>query len=216
VSRNSSSVLTRHLTPDEFVDLLDGRSREIPAGHLAACEACQRQLTELRQAWEAAVSVPAPEPSPLFWDHLSARVRAAVAEESAPRRPWWVMNLGWRSAMLAAVGAAAALIIAVNLGGPGTGDVRFSTNSAQATMSVAIQPSMPSAAPSAADAAAASLDDDEPLALMVDLASEVDWDSVDDVTLAARGGADRLIVDMSDDERAELQRMLKEALDSGA
>jgi hypothetical protein len=75
---------------------------------------------------------------------------------------------------------------------------------------------MPSAAPSAADAAAASLDDDEPLALMVDLASEVDWDSVDDVTLAARGGADRLIVDMSDDERAELQRMLKEALDSGA
>lgn len=34
-----------------------------------------------------------PEPSPLFWNHLSARVRDAVAVEPIPRS-WWMMY--WR------------------------------------------------------------------------------------------------------------------------
>lgn len=214
---NAGSAVTRHLTPDEFVDVLDGRSAEQSDAHLAACEACQRQLADVRDALEATVSVEAPEPSPLFWDHLSARVRAAVADEHAPRPPWWAVDRVWRPAMLATVGAAAAVMLAVSVGGPRPGDdARLSTNAAQATPS-ATQPSMMPSTPSTpAAASTASLDDDEPLALMVDLASEVDWENAEEPTLAARGGADRLIVDMSDDERAELQRMLKEALDSGA
>ncbi len=35
-----------------------------------------------------AAEVEVPEPSPLFWDHLSARVGEAVAAEQAPRRSW--------------------------------------------------------------------------------------------------------------------------------
>ena len=38
---------------------------------------------ELRGAIEAAAEVSVPEPSPLFWNHLSERVRTAVAEEHA-------------------------------------------------------------------------------------------------------------------------------------
>ena len=40
-----------------------------------------------------------PEPSPLFWNHLSARVRDAVAVEPIPRA-WWMTY--WRPVALAA------------------------------------------------------------------------------------------------------------------
>jgi hypothetical protein len=42
-----------------------------------------------------------PEPSPLFWNHLSARVRDAVAAQPIPG-PWWVAH--WRP-LVAAVGS---------------------------------------------------------------------------------------------------------------
>ncbi len=42
-----------------------------------------------------------PEPSPLFWNHLSARVRDAVAVEPIPRS-WWTMY--WRP-VVATVGS---------------------------------------------------------------------------------------------------------------
>lgn len=42
-----------------------------------------------------------PEPSPLFWNHLSARVRDAVAVEPI-RRTWWTSH--WRP-VVSAVGA---------------------------------------------------------------------------------------------------------------
>lgn len=41
-----------------------------------------------------------PEPSPLFWNHLSARVRDAVAVEPIPRS-WWMMY--WRPAAVSFV-----------------------------------------------------------------------------------------------------------------
>ncbi|TAK14673.1 MAG: hypothetical protein EPO35_09190 [Acidobacteria bacterium] len=50
-----------------------------------------------------------PEPSPLFWHHLSARVREAVAAEPIPG-PWWMMY--WRP-VLAAVGTVAVVGIIV-------------------------------------------------------------------------------------------------------
>lgn len=42
-----------------------------------------------------------PEPSPLFWNHLSARVRDAVAVEPIPRT-WW---MGYWRPVVAAVGS---------------------------------------------------------------------------------------------------------------
>jgi len=71
----------RHLTEGELLDLAEGARPESSAGHLASCEACRRQLMDLRSAMTAAAAVDVPEPSPLFWEHLSVRVREAVEAE---------------------------------------------------------------------------------------------------------------------------------------
>src|SRR5580765_631780 len=68
----------RHLTPEQVVDVADGVGTASSTRHLRACTACQRQLTELRLATSMAAEVDVPEPSPLFWDHFSARVHDAV------------------------------------------------------------------------------------------------------------------------------------------
>jgi len=78
-----------HLSPEIFVDLLDGSLTEASVPHLAGCHACRQQLAELRGAWQAAESLEAPEPSPLFWDHFSRRVKEATATTTVPSHGWW-------------------------------------------------------------------------------------------------------------------------------
>jgi len=71
-----------HLSAGELVDLAEGTRAPGSAPHLASCDACRRALEGLRVTMagiEAAVEVP--EPPPLFWDRLSARVGEAVAAE---------------------------------------------------------------------------------------------------------------------------------------
>ena len=61
----------------------------------------------------ATLAVDVPEPSPLFWDHLSARVREAVTADAVPARPWF--GVGRWSWGLAAVMSVAVLVIAVSV-----------------------------------------------------------------------------------------------------
>src|SRR6476469_3139983 len=75
-----------HLNTDELVDIAEGTRTEAAAPHLASCEPCRAQLCELRAMIAAAKDVDVPEPSPLFWDHLSARVSEAVAADRAGSR----------------------------------------------------------------------------------------------------------------------------------
>ncbi|HMJ87729.1 MAG TPA: hypothetical protein VK504_31355, partial [Vicinamibacterales bacterium] len=78
-----------HLQPDELIDLAEGTRAESSATHLAECAVCRLQLEELKAMLSTAADVDVPEPSPLFWDHFSARVRQAVDAEGAPRRSFW-------------------------------------------------------------------------------------------------------------------------------
>src|SRR5207244_9810157 len=80
--------------------------------HLAECAVCRLQLAELKAMISAAAEVDVPEPSPLFWDHLSARVREAVAAEGTARRPFWTWP---RLTIPAAAVATAALLVVVTL-----------------------------------------------------------------------------------------------------
>ena len=70
-----------HLTSAEFVDLAEGARDAASAPHLAECDRCRRELADVRRMMAAAGASDVPEPSPLFWDHLSARVREGVAAE---------------------------------------------------------------------------------------------------------------------------------------
>src|ERR1700693_3635539 len=130
----------RHLTSVELVDLAEGTRAESSAPHLDTCEACRHQLAELRAAMSTTEAFDVPEPSPLFWDHLSGGEAGAAA---APTEP---------------------------------------------------------------------LAEDPSLALVADLAADLDWGGATDAGLTAVGGADGAINQLNADERRELDRLLKEAL----
>ncbi len=97
-----------HLTLDELIDAVEGLLAPDRQAHLAACEVCQRQLTELSEVLGEARRVAVPEPSPLFWQHFSARVRGAIDLEPGGRWPAW---LRWQ--VLAPLGALALIVVAL-------------------------------------------------------------------------------------------------------
>ena len=83
--------MTPCLGPDQFIDVLDGLADDDATTHVAACAGCQATLVEVRLALAAVAEAEVPEPSPLFWSQVNARVRAAL--DDAPREGaagWWV------------------------------------------------------------------------------------------------------------------------------
>jgi anti-sigma-K factor RskA len=108
-----------HLKAGELVDLVEGTRPESSAPHLAACAACRQQLADARAMMALATDVAVPEPSPLFWDHLSDRVRQAVAAEPEPRRSW-IPSLTWTRVLVpvASLAVVALVVLLVNLRTP--------------------------------------------------------------------------------------------------
>jgi hypothetical protein len=191
-----------HLTPDDLLDIAEGTRPESSAPHLAACASCRGKLANVREMM-AAVVVDVPEPSPLFWDHLSARVREATAAEAAGRSPWWhVGPVSWR---LAAVMSLAVAVVAVSL------TMRMSSRSEGTKAS-------PAAAVPVEDIGVLPLNDDPSLNLLGDLAGGLDWDAAAEAGLTMQvGAADHAVAELNAGERAELQRLLREAISgSGA
>jgi hypothetical protein len=188
-----------HLKDEDLVDIAEGTRSESSAPHLSGCDACRAQLGELRAMMSAAQQVDVPEPSPLFWDHLSSRVQAAVAAEEAPRRSsvWpGMLRPAWAVAL-------AALLIAV------------AWNVRRPSPLPGVEP--PAAA--VADVAPAtellrdiSSDEDVSLTLVASLTDHVDLDTVREAGLATRGSAEYAITHMSESELRELSRLLKEEL----
>ena len=194
-----------HLNADELIDLAEGTRQERELPHVAHCLQCRREVESLREALGAAASVEVPEPSPLFWDHLSARVREAVAAEQAGRRPWWrPASLGWR--VLVPVAAAAAAIILAGLvwtpsGAPGPGADPAPLAAGSAPFEIV-------------DALVAA--DDASYVLIQDLATGLDWDAALEAGLTTRPQAfGHLAGALDAAERLELQRLLEAELARG-
>ena len=75
-----------HLSPEELTDYAEGARDPADAPHLQSCDICRHQVASLRKTMSVLVgasSMNVPDPSPLFWDHLSQRVHEAVAAEQA-------------------------------------------------------------------------------------------------------------------------------------
>src|SRR5258708_16549800 len=193
-----------HLKVDELVDLAEGSRAESSAPHLATCEVCRRELSELKQTITLATEVSVPEPSPLFWDHLSRRVSDAIATDGSPRPIWW----SWLRAprfvipVLAAV-LAIVFIVAV--------DVRDARLSRRASAPVASMTDPHDAMPEPVAG------DDPSLVLVAELTSEMDLDGATEAGFAPQGSAEHAVTHMNGSELRELQRLLKEELaNSGA
>jgi hypothetical protein len=181
-----------HLTPDEIVDAVEHTLAPEPRAHLASCAQCRQAVADIGAMLREAEAVSAVEPSPLFWDQLSDRVRAAIAAEGAPpRSPRW---FDWP--VLAPVGALAVLVVAlvssIPLSVPPVGQVATNT---PVTMEL--------------DAT----EGEERWAMMFDLVGEVDLDSVVDSGLLGRpGSAERALMHLTASEQEELVRLLHEEL----
>jgi hypothetical protein len=191
-----------HLTPDQFIDLVDGDadSTTSEAVHLRACEPCRMRLEALRAA-DADAAYDVPEPSPLFWDHLSARVREAIGSEQETQSPSQV-----RWAWTFAGAAVAVLLLAITYGLP-----RPSSSTApRAIDRVAQDASAP-----AGNIAWQELPADDSWDLITDLTPPMDWDAASESGIAKPGSSERALLELSDDERAELARLLRVELARG-
>ncbi|MEZ5317100.1 MAG: hypothetical protein R2752_06830 [Vicinamibacterales bacterium] len=101
-----------HLTPQQFVDALEGRPAGVAQAHLDHCGPCRAQVAELRALVQDARRDETPEPSPLFWDHFGDRVRDAVDDVRVPGRTTWWPG-GWRLALVGSAMMAVAVFAVV-------------------------------------------------------------------------------------------------------
>jgi hypothetical protein len=194
-----------HLRPDELIDLAEGTRAESSATHLAECAVCRLHLAELKAMMSAAADLDVPEPSPLFWDHFSARVHDAIAADGAPPRSLWD-----RLALPLSIAACAAVIVAAAV------SLRVGWTPGFVPSGPAPVASHTSPADELPAADLAPFPDDPSLDLVADLASQVaqaDWDAAGAQGLETHEDtADKAVGQLSAGERRELQRLLKEEL----
>jgi hypothetical protein len=194
-----------HLSSVEFVDLLDGVRSRASEQHLSECDRCRGEFAGLREMRDAATSTDVPEPSPLFWEHLSARVHEAVAQEvPAPGERSGRVSLfgGWWVRAAAGI-AVSALVIA-------------------AAVTLGSRPDAPRPLPPPAraqpDPAALTplqgLPDDGSFELVAGFGGTLDWDDLrEQMAVSAHAGRlDGGVDELDGGERRELERLLKEEL----
>ena len=187
----------KHLSEAEIVDLVEGRPGVGPARHAETCDACRARADALRAVLASARCDEVPEPSPVFWDHLSARISNAIQEEPTAAR--WIRLAGAARWRLAA--AAAAVVLAAGL-----------------TWQL-FSPSDEVAAPAPEQARAQSQPDPDvdgfvdAWEALETVAQDLDWEDAQSIGIAARpGSAEPLVGDLTDDERSELVRLIEEEI----
>ena len=190
-----------HLTAEQMLDIAEGTRPAAEFPHVSSCAACAARVEEIARTIALAAAVDVPEPSPLFWDHLSDRIRNRVADEPSGRSWWPTFALPWRFALAAAV---AVLVLAIGLA------LRRGAPALETTTAVAVPE------PAIVEGLAA-IDEDPALALLADLSTELDWDAASEAGLVpAQGAVDNVLVALTGEERDELRRILEEALSAGA
>ncbi len=177
-----------HLTSDELIDAVEGTLDEARQQHLDTCEVCRPQVAELASVLGEALAVAVPEPSPLFWEHLSQRVRAGIAAEP-PAAGGWGSWLRWP--VLAPVAALALVVMAL----------------------VVALPREPQIAPAVATLEDSETTVDDRFDLVADLVGDFDWETAASAGLTvAPGATDRAVLELTALEQQELTRLLQAEL----
>jgi len=178
----------RHLSPTELLDAVEVAPPAKARLHLESCAECREEVAELRRVLVATRHVDIPEPSPMFWDRLSDRVRIAIAAEpEAPRRDsrW----LQWPT--LVPLAGLAVLVLAL------VATVADRSDTEREGVSVTID-----AAP------------DSVWTLMAELVGPLDVETAQEAGIAASpGAADEFVLQLTATEREELVRLLRQELE---
>jgi len=195
-----------HLTEAEFVDLLDGTLAPSRTAHLGACDECRAIAATMREALTRAAAGDMPEPSPLFWDHFSARVHEGVREAELGKAPTW---LGWAHGETLKWAMPGALLAVLLVSGLWAGLWRARMPGAEPGTSPATVGSIADAAP---DAVLDAFDPetDQAWALVRLVAEDLSWDDAAAGGFGVRpGSAERAMVTLTRDELSELVGLLQ-------
>ncbi|MGH9330381.1 MAG: hypothetical protein ACRD09_08065 [Vicinamibacterales bacterium] len=187
-----------HLTEAELVEHVEGALRAERAAHLASCQRCRRKADGLAAALDDARAVEALDPSPLFWEHFSARVRDAMdaPPESRLKALWG--GFRWPGVALAGAMIVALLVIA----GVWQRGVHAPVDPGMTAPNLAAELSIDPA-----------LEADPEWTFVATMADGIDWDAADAAGLGVRpGAAERAALQLSREEQTELARLLREEL----
>jgi hypothetical protein len=187
-----------HLSRPEFVDLIESRAT-LPAErvrHAEGCERCRAEAEMLRATRLMASDDAVPEPSPLFWDHFSARVAEHVRNEPvpAPSAGWTVRPFAtWAVAAMVAV-----LLITTALW-------RTTLHAPAPLVPVQAAAEPPVVVADTGD----DLENDEAWAVVRVATADLAWEDVTDAGLAAHpGDVEDAALQLNAAERVELVRLL--------
>jgi hypothetical protein len=199
-----------HLTDREFVDLVEARLPADRRSHVERCGRCQTRVGQLRSTLEATAMVDVPEPSPLFWDHLSARIMDGIGHASSPTAVAAWLGLrprSWMAVAALAVAAGAAL------------SQPWRTGEAPGSPAPASPPALVATTPEPAldldSEMGEDLDADEAWAVVRTVADDTDWGEEDarEAGIAPRPGwADRAAFSLTTAELHELAQLLEREL----
>jgi len=200
--------MTTHLSDDALLEMAEtGKSHP----HLAACDRCRRMFEDARDALTLACAENVPEPSPLFWDRFSARVREAVENEPGPPRRFTHAQfpvLG-RGPALAMTLVAIVVAIVVWRAGQGGGPVGQPATSTYAKPSGSAAPG-PAAADARMDADMLLPVSDPSLSVLAQVTAHIRISDVADSGIVLEPDAvDRAISQLSPSEQQELIRLLQ-------
>ena len=194
-----------HFTDEELVDLTDGALPADRLVHLQGCARCQTRAGELEWALARALEGAVPEPSPLFWDHLSARIRDAVAapEIATGRDRGWGPRRAW-AAGLAVVTFTVAAAVATPFLRP---------DAASQRVVVAKLPADGARVP-AEDPPADDIGVDEAWAAVLSAADRVEWENTREAGIGpGPGAADGMTLELSSREQSALADLLERELE---
>src|SRR5262249_19551285 len=95
VAARRADSMIQHLSREAQLEAAEGRASADARRHLAECGRCRADVDGLVRALNEVRAIDVPEPSPLFWDHLSARVRDAIDREPPLDAPRPLISAGW-------------------------------------------------------------------------------------------------------------------------
>jgi hypothetical protein len=180
-----------HLSPDELIDAMEGALAADRLAHLAECDICRREVDVLSATLDDAKQVSVPEPSPLFWNHFSERVRTAIEDAPASAWPGW---LRWQ--VLAPLGAVAMIILGLMMAVP-----KQDSSDDGESAAMALDATHPSELPAT-----------DNWVMVANLVGDIDVETAAAAGVIEPGVAERAVLQLSADEQQELTRLLKAEL----
>jgi hypothetical protein len=193
-----------HLSPAELVDLAEGVLDPSRAAHAARCQPCTIAAQTLRSTLQDAKAAPdLPEPSPLFWTHLSSRIGDAVNAERHSAATIHTSAAWFRR--LAPIAASGALIAVVAMGIVSRRPASVPRVDRTVTAPAAIEPEK--------DADVADMSTSAVWDVLSAAADDLEWEDAHAAGMVVQPGAvDSAVQRLSAAELTELGRLLQTEL----